>query len=107
MDDVHESPRLDVRVVGDDRDIGEDAKYADVFPDWSFGHRIQNVRRAVISKFATKTSYRPFDEEQRNAHQQETDQIGNDKCSSAILHGLHRKAEEVSKSDRIAGHSQD
>ena len=50
----------------------------------------------MVPMTAPETAHGPFDKQQGDPHQKESDQIGNDKGTAAVLDRLYRKTQEVS-----------
>src|SRR5690606_7557426 len=75
MEDIGHGPRFNIGVVGSYRNIREDTEYANVFPDSAFRHRIQYIRCAVIAEFAAIPTRGPFNKQERDPHDQKTNQI--------------------------------
>src|SRR3972149_9607358 len=49
----------------------------------------------------------PFHPEERDAHEDERNQVGDEECAPAVLRGLRRKAKEIPETHRVAGHRED
>lgn len=105
--DIAEGPAFQVAVIGGYSDIGEDTEDTYVFPEELFGrHGVQDERRAVVSFGAAEAAHAPFDEEERQAHQEKTDEVRDDKRTTAILDGLNGEAKKITQAYGITGHSQ-
>jgi hypothetical protein len=61
----------------------------------------------MMAKLPAKPSGSPFYKQKRYSHQQEADQIRDDKCTATILYCLHGETQKIPKPDRIASHCQD
>jgi len=104
MNHIRHRPRFDVAVISGNSDVGENAKHAKVFPQGALAHVVENERRGMIAEATAITTNAPFNPQQGQAHQNKTNDVGNHECAPAIVHGLHRKAQEVSKPNSIARH---
>lgn len=105
--DIAEGPAFQIAVIGSDGDIGEDTEDAYIFPEKLFGrHGIQDERRTVVSFGATEAAHAPFDEKERQAHQEKTDEVRDNKRTAAILDGLNGKAKKITQAYGVAGHGQ-
>lgn len=108
VEHIAQRPALDVAIVRGYADVGKNAEHPDVLPEgMARRHRIENEGRAVVAVPTAEAPHRPFDEEQRQPHQHEADQIGNDEAAPSVLDGLHREAQKVAQADGIAGHCED
>jgi hypothetical protein len=68
---------------------------------------VQNEGRAVIALAPPEAAHGPFHPQERDAHEQETHEVGNDECAATVLDGLHREAQEIAQAHGIARHGQD
>ena len=59
-----------------------------------------------MAELAAVTADRPLDPEQRDAHQDERDEIRDEEGAAAVLGGLSGEAEEVAETDGVARHRQ-
>jgi hypothetical protein len=60
----------------------------------------------VVPVLAAEAAHRPLDPDQRQAHDEQGHEIGNQKGTAAIRSRLRRKSQEVPKTYGIAGHGQ-
>ncbi len=105
--DVGERPRLDVAVVGRDRQVREEAEDADVLQPALFPIRSSMPGRGVVAELPAVAADRPLHPEERDAHQDERDEVRDEEGAAAVLRGLRRKAQEVPEAHGVAGHRQD
>ncbi len=107
MPDVGERPALDVAVVGRQGQVREQAEDADVLQEAALPHPVEDSGRRVVAELAPVTTHRPLHPEERDPHQDEGDEVGNEEGPAAVLRRLGREAQEVSEPHGVARHRQD
>ena len=68
---------------------------------------MEDAGRRAVSEPAAVTAERPLNPHQRQAKEEQRDQIGNHKSPAAVDSGLGRKPEKISQPDGRTGHRHD
>ena len=68
--------------------------------------RVQDPRGVVLAIAAAEPAHRPLAPGDRDAEEQEADDIGDHEGAAAVVDGLPGKAEEIAQPDGGAGHRQ-
>ncbi len=68
---------------------------------------IEHPRGRVVSEPSAVAADGPLHPQERDADQDERDEVRKQEGAAAVLRGLRGKAEEIAEADGVSGHRQD
>ena len=101
------SPRHDVGVVDQDEQGDRQADDAEVLGERVPPQRREHPRHVSLAVAPAVPSDPPLDPHQRDAEQQQGDEVGDHERATAVGGSLPREAEEVAEPDRVSRHRED
>ncbi len=105
--DVGQGPGLDVAVVGGHAEVGEQAEDAYVLEPPVAPQPVEHSRRRVVPELPAVAADRPLHPQERQPHEQESDQVRHQERPAAVLGRLGGEAQEVPQAHGVAGDGQD
>ena len=104
-----EDPRLDEHVVENDEDGRQEADGTQVFcPRLLLAEDdVERARGSAVALPARVAAECPFHPRERDAQQEEGDEVGDDECATAVSGCLYRESKEVAEPDCRTGDSED
>jgi len=105
---VSQGPGLDERVIDEDDQRPEDANHAEVLDKPALApDGVENAGRGAVAEAAAVASKRPLDPHQRDAEQEQRDQVWNHERPATIDGRLGGKTQKISQPHRRAGDRHD
>ena len=104
---VTEAPGFDPEVVHVDHHGNDEAKDAEVRGSAAFPDGPEDTRAGVVAALAPETAHRPFRPGDRQADEQQGDEIGDEEGSAVVFGGEAGEAEEVAEADGTASNGED
>ena len=104
---VAETPGFDPEVVHVDDDRNDEAQDAQVGGGAAFPDGAEDPRAGVEAALAPEAAHGPFRPGDRQADEQQGNEVGNEKGSAVVLGGEAGEAEEVAEADGAAGDGED
>ena len=104
-----EDPRLDEHVVENDEDGRQEADGTQVLcPGLLLAEDdVERARGGAVALPARIAAECPFHPRERDAQQEEGDEVGDDECATAVGGRLYGESKEVAEPDRRTGDSED